>query len=132
MSNADDQAINKSKLLGLPRPLAGAVIGVLGYLVILLPLKLLETNFVALSFLSLDVELLGRMTVGALSAFADFAMPETLSSIVSVIISAIPPAILGWLIGSYRRSIRITGIILLVIYLLLTLAIGTVLILMAI
>ena len=123
---------SRDTILGLPRPLLGALIGILLFLLLVIPLKLLEHRFILLSFVLLDLELLGRLTISALSAFADIELPETVSRVLSTLLSAIPPAVLGFLIGSTRRSIRVTGIVLLAIYLCIILALGTLLTLMAI
>lgn len=72
------------------------------------------------------------MTIGALSTFAGIDLPENVSNIVSTLISIIPPAILGWLIGSNKKSLRVAGIVLLLIYLCIILGIGSLLTLMAI
>jgi len=118
--------------LGLPRPLVGALIGILVFLLIFAALKLLQGNSIILFFLALDLEMFGRLIVSALGTFAKIELPENVSNILSILISVIPPGILGWMIGSNRRSMRIAGIISLVIYLLLTLIVGTLLIFMAI
>ena len=120
------------KIFGLASPLAGALLGILVFLLILLPIKLLQANSLILSFIRLDLELLGRMTISALSGFAGFDLSENISGILSVVISAIPPGILGWLIGSYMKLIRVAGIVLSVMYLCLILAVGTLLTSMAI
>jgi len=116
------------KILGMPRPLAGALIGILLFLLIMLPLKLWGNNSLFLLFLQLDMDLLGRIVI----ALTNLDLPEKIAEILSVVISAIPPGILGWLIGSTKRSTRITGMVLAAIYLCILLVVGTLLTLMAI
>ena len=98
-SPADHQK-TKSTLFGLPRPIAGALIGVLILLFILLPLKFLDYNSLLLYRLALDLELLGRMTVLLLGMFGKIDLPEGFWNIVSITISSIPAGIAGWMIGS--------------------------------
>jgi hypothetical protein len=115
------------KLFGIPRPLAGALIGIAVYLVVLLPLKFLDYNSLLLYMLALDLELLGRMTILILGTAARIDMPAILSNLVSITISAIPAWIAGWQIGSENRSTRTKGIVFLALYLLFILAFGTLL-----
>ncbi len=111
----------ESKLFGLPRPLAGALIGVLIFLVILLPLKYLDYNSLLLYMLALDLELLGRMTILMLGTAVKINLPQNLSNFLSVTISAIPAGMLGMLIATSRTR----GVVLAVLYLLTILACGT-------
>ena len=106
-----------SKLFGLPRPLAGALIGVLIFLIILLPLKFLDYNSLLLYILALDLELPGRMTVLLLGMFGKIDLPESFWNFVSITISVIPAGIAGWLISSLKKSTRITGIVFSLLYL---------------
>lgn len=122
MNNAPE-----SKIFGLPRPLAGALIGVLIFLLILLPLKFLPYNSSSLYFIALDMEVLGRMTILALGTIARINMPASLSNLVSITVSAIPAWIAGWQIGSINKSTRMRGIVFLVSYLLFIVAFGALL-----
>lgn len=106
-----------SKLFGLPRPLAGALIGSLIFLLILLPLKFLNYESTLLYLLALNLELLGRMTILTLSMLAKIDMPEIVANIMSITISTIPAWIAGWQIGSKDKATRRVGFIFLVVYL---------------
>ena len=118
-------------MFGLPRPLAGALIGIAGFLLATLPLKILFRNSLAVYFILFDLELPGRLTISALSSYANIDLPQLATGIATTGISLIPPGILGWLLGSGRRSTHTIGTVLGAIYLCGILAIGSVLILMA-
>ena len=130
-SRADHQKA-KSTLFGLPRPLAGALIGVLILLFILLPLKFLDYNSLLLYRLALDLELLGRMAVLLLGMFGKIDLPESFWNILSITISAIPAGIAGWLISSLKKSTRTAGIVFSLMYLCFILAFGSLLTLLGI
>ena len=115
------------KLLGLPRSLAGTLIGILIFLLILLPLKFLEYDSLLLYMLALDLELLGRMTILILGMTAGFDLPEDFLNALSITISAIPAGIAGWLISSLKKSTRTTGIVFSLLYLCFILAFGSLL-----
>lgn len=106
------------KLLGIPRPLAGALIGVLVFLLILLPLKYLDYNSIFLYKLALNLELFGRLTVLMLGTASRINLPAGAINFVSVVVSAIPAGIAGWQIGSRNPSSRMKGIVFLAGYLL--------------
>ena len=122
MNNAPE-----SKIFGLPRPLAGALIGILIFLVILLPLKFWDYSSLLLYRLALNLELLGRLTIITLGTSAKIDMPTSLSNLVSITVSAIPAWIAGWQIGSINKSTRMRGIVFLVSYLLFIVAFGALL-----
>lgn len=122
----------KSKLFGLPRPLAGALIGILIFLLILLPLKFLDYNSPFLFMLALDLELPGRMTILILGMTAGIDLPESFLKALSIAISAIPAGIAGRLIGSLKKSTRITGIVFSFLYLCFILTFGSLLTLLGI
>lgn len=107
----------ETKSFGLPRPLAGALIGSLIFLLILLPLKFLNYESTLLYLLALNLELLGRMTILTLSMLAKIDMPELVANIASITISTIPAWIAGWQIGSKDKATRRVGFIFLVVYL---------------
>jgi len=132
MKNFGQEQGYESKLFGAPRPLAGAIIGVLIFLLILIPLKILQYATFMLFFLTFSLELPGRLVISALNTFAKTNPPESIGNILRVTISAIPPGILGWLIGSDKKSTRTAGIVLVVIYLCFLLVVGTFLALKAI
>jgi hypothetical protein len=126
--------ISETKVLGVPQPLAGALIGALLLLLITLPIKFLPTDSKPLSLMLLSVmfELWGRLPLSALSNLVGVDLPEFLSNIMVLLLSTIPPALLGWMIGSNKQAIKVTGIVLLIIYLIVTVGLGSLLILMAI
>lgn len=130
-SNADDKKAT-SKLFGLPRPLAGALLGVLVFLLVLLPLKLLNYDSLLLYMLALDLELLGRMTVLILGMTAGVDLPESFWNALSITISAIPAGVAGWLISSLKKSTRTVGIGFSLMYLCFILAFGSLLTLLGI
>ena len=106
------------------RPLAGALIGVLIFLAILLPLKFLDYDSIFLYRLALYLELLGRLTVLIMGMSASIDLPGGAINLVSVAISSIPAWIAGWQIGSHNSSSRMKGIVFLAGYLLFIYAFG--------
>lgn len=115
------------KSFGLPRPLAGALIGVLIFLMILLPLKFLDYSSILLYKLALNLELFGRLSILMLGTASKIDLPAGAVDLVSIAVSAIPAGIAGWQIGSHNRSRRIMGIVFLVSYLLFIFAFGALL-----
>ena len=115
------------KLFGLPRPLAGTLIGVLIFLLILLPLKFLDYDSLLLYMLALDLELPGRMTILILGMTAGIDLPESFLNAVSITISSIPAGIAGRLISSLKTSTRMVGIVFSLLYLCFILAFGSLL-----
>lgn len=92
----------KPKLFGLLRPLAGALIGITVFLLLLLLLQVTESRLLAVALLWLGI--LARMI-------------DIPSGIVNIyVISSLPLAIIGSLITSNENVMRAIGIILLVIY----------------
>ena len=122
----------ETKLLNLPRPIAGALLGVLIFLLILLPLKFLDYNSLLLYMFALDLELPGRMTILILGMTAGFDLPKSFLDALSITISAIPAGIAGWLIGSLKKSTRTVGIVFSLMYLCFILAFGSLLTLLGI
>ena len=118
-----------SKLFGMPRPLAGGLIGAGIYLLVFLPLKFLDYNSLVLYFLALDLETLGRITTLILGLAAKIDMPQVFSEILSIAISTLPAGISGMLIASTRKATRRSGIVFALIYLLFILVFGTLMIL---
>ena len=127
-----EKPLQKAKLLGLPRSRVGALIGVLIFLLILLPLKFLDYNAPLLYMLALDLELLGRMTILMLGLTAGIDLPESFLNAVSITISAIPAGIAGGLISSFKKSTRMAGIFFSLMYLCFILAVGSLLTLIGI
>ena len=132
-SHAEGQ-VRGSKLLGMPRPLAGALIGVFLFLLIIAVPKLLPSGSITLilNILSYAFEVWGRLVIALISGLVEIDPPESLANAVAILISMLPTAFLGWLIGSTRKSTQRIGIVLLVVYLLLTVVVGSLLVLMAI
>jgi hypothetical protein len=122
----------ESRFLGLSRPVTGALVGILLFFLVTYSARLVVHRSLALMIISFAFEIWGRLPLSAMSAFAGIDLPETIAIILVPLISMIPPGVLGWIIGSRRRSTRMTGIVLLVIYLLLTIGPGSLLTLMAI
>ena len=122
----------KSKWLGLPRPFAGAFIGTLIFLLVLLPLKFLDYNSLLLYMFTLDLELPGRMTILLLGMFGKIDLPQSLWNILSIIISALPAGVAGGLISSFKKSTRTSGIVFVLLYLCFIVAFGSVLMLLGI
>ena len=112
---------------GLPRPLAGALICSLLFLLILLPLKYLDYSSLFLYVLAHDLELLGRLMTVILGMVAKFDVSKPVLDIFSITISTIPAWIAGWKLGSPNKSTRRAGIIFVVVYLLCILLLGTLL-----
>lgn len=106
------------QLFRLPRPLAGALIGALIFLVIFLPLKFLDYSSIFLYKLALNLELIGRLSILMLGTASKIDLPAGAVDLVSIAVSAIPAGIAGWQIGSHNRSRRIMGIVFLAGYLL--------------
>lgn len=123
------EKINPSepKIFSLSRPLAGALIGILIFLLILLPLKFLDYNSIFLYKLALNLELFGRLTVLMLGTASRINLPAGAIKLVSIAVSAIPAGIAGWQIGSRNPSTRMKGIVFLIGYLLFIFAFGALL-----
>lgn len=132
LASQGDYQKARSRLFGLPRPLAGTLIGVLIFLLIFLPLKFLDYNSPLLYMLALDLELLGRMTILILGMTAGIDLPQGFVNALSITISAIPAGIAGRLISSLKKSTRTTGIVFSLIYLCFILVFGSLLTLLGI
>ncbi len=117
----------ESKLLGIPRPFAGAFVGFLLLQFITLPVEIssvyayLPINLILIAF---GFEFPGRMAVSIFNGAVGFALSPMVGIITIKIISSIPSAFLGWMIASYQNSTRIVGIILLVIYIFISALLG--------
>ena len=118
--------------MNFPRSLVGALIGVLIFLLILLPLKFLDYNSLLLYMLALDLELPGRMIILILGMTAGIDLPKSFLDVLSITISAIPAGIAGGLIGSPKNSARTAGIVFALMYLCFILAFGSLLTLLGI
>jgi hypothetical protein len=130
MENNIEGQTHASKFLGLPRPLEGAFIGILLTLLIILPFEFLPSStnlphgLVVLGIIGFGFGFLGRMTVVMFNVFAGFAMSPVAGIITITVISSIPPAILGWMIASYKKTMRIVGIMVLLIYIIISAYLG--------
>ena len=117
-----DKTTNELKLFGLPRPIAGALIGIFLFLII-------EGIFWSTKLLTALLILLspGILTVWIMLPTIGWGTSITTKIIgFSVLfgISAIPPGILGSLIVSKENATRSKGILLSIIYLIVLLVIG--------
>ena len=132
--NGRMQNRSEEKYSGVPRPIMGALIGAVLFLLVTVPRDYLPSNPNSLSLyiLSLSFETWGRLPVGALSVFAGIDLPESSSRVIAFILSMIPPILVGWMLGSDKRATKIAGLISMVIYLVITVTLGTLLLLMAI
>jgi hypothetical protein len=108
--------ILKPKFLGIPRPLAGAVIGFFIFLIPSLFIFISRIYFTALfSAVLLGPGLLTYWIISlALGLSAD--THQIFLVLVAFGVSSIPPTIIGLLIGSYNNNWRVTGILLLLLY----------------
>jgi hypothetical protein len=79
----------KSKLFGLPRPLVGAIIGMLVFALVLFWAWMTETTFLFLMFVPIGI--------------------FGINYVVTYVTSVIPLAIVGFLFASAKRSYKILG-----------------------
>ena len=96
------EPITRPKFFGVLRPLAGALIGIAVFLLLLLLMQVTESILLAVALLWL----------GILAEMSD--IPSGMVNI--YIISSLPLAIIGSLVTSNENVTRVIGIILLVIY----------------
>jgi len=101
-----------SMLFGLPRPIAGALAGVLFFLFLVLIFSIWDTKAGLLQAALLAPGFLAMMF---------FHMDAPIGFL---LISSFPPALIGSLIVSTKKTIRIRGIILLVVYLIVSVPLG--------
>src|SRR5688572_22900949 len=117
------KATIKPKLMGLPRPIAGALIGIFIFLLITAIFRL--TNlFTAFIILISPGILTGWIIIPGTIAWSTSVITELINYSVLLGISSIPPGIFGSLIVSDEKKIRSEGMILLIIYLVFLLVIG--------
>jgi hypothetical protein len=124
-----EKTTTENKLFGISRPLAGALIGFGGYLLVLLPLKYLDYNSTALYFLSLGLETLGRIATLILGLAVKINMSKTASDVLSMTISALPAGFAGMQIASLHKATRRAGMVSVILYALFILVLGTLMIL---
>ena len=116
-----NKATNTQKLFGLPRPIAGMLIGILTFLFI-------ETIFRVL-FFYLFILLLSPGFIIQWTMFPALGWSDSISVMITYFvvifgISSIFPGILGWLMVSHKKETRVTGVILAIIYFIVLLVIG--------
>jgi hypothetical protein len=104
------------KLFGMPRPWAGAIIGILSFTVLLLLFRMKEpVYFSGLLYLgNLAVYLLGLANDAQPRLNAAHDVPTYL---IAYVVSCLPPAITGSLIASINQVKRAFGCLVLVAYL---------------
>lgn len=96
-----NQPVSKPKLLGLPRPLAGALIGILIFSLFLLLVRITESQY-----LLVIVLFPYYATIMFFSGFV-FSLSQSENMFFLFLISSIPPAILGSLIFSNKKAVAI-------------------------
>ena len=114
----------RNSLLGIPRPIAGAIIGFTIFMLVTSPyflLYLFPNSSVLLILSFFDAVLLAPGLL-ALFIFGSFlgslGFENSLFFVFVFGASSVPSIIIGYLIGSHERNWRQTGIIFLVLYVL--------------
>jgi hypothetical protein len=120
-SNA--KATIRPMLMGLPRPIAGAVIGIFIFLLVEIMFRLINLFTAFIVLLSPGV-LTGWILIPSTIALSTSVTAKLINYSVLFGISSIPPGILGSLIAADEKVIRSKGIILSLIYLVFLLIIG--------
>ncbi len=115
----------ENKIFGIPRPLAGGLIGILIFLLILLPLKYLDYNSTALYSFTQNLQALGRITILVIGLVAKSNLPRGFASLLSIAVSTLPAGIFGMQIASSSKSTRRNGLIYAAVYLVFIMACGT-------
>lgn len=121
-SLTSSETANETKLFGLPRPIAGTLIGIGLFLLlaIILWLAKSEVGFVILFSLGFLIRsMMSPWTNTATIPLVQNVVPAAI--IISVSIT--PPALLGLFMASKRK--RTLGIIMLILYLIISMAIGS-------
>jgi len=114
---------NTPKLFGLPRTIAGVLIGIITFLLIEVIFRV--TNlFTAFIILISPGVIVGWLIIPRAFAWGGSTIAMLINYSVHFGISSIPPAILSALIISNKKETRLQGIILLIIYLIILLIIG--------
>ena len=106
------ESTSASMLFGLPRPITGTLAGVICFLVLVLIFNVWDTE---------DGLLQAALLAPGFWAVMFFRID---APIAFYLISSFPPAIIGSLIASSTKALRIRGIILLVIYLIVSVPLG--------
>lgn len=123
-----DKKLEKHPFPRISRPLVAACISVLLYIVIIAPVKFQSYNLkpIFLGMISPGFEVIGIFVLMLLLGLG-VALPIAAGYIVISLASCIPPAIIGWLLGSYKDSKRFIGFILLLLYVIFSSLIGLIL-----
>jgi hypothetical protein len=117
------KATIKPKWMSLPRPIAGALIGIFIFLLITAIFRL--TNlFTAFIVLISPGILTGSIIIPGTIAWDTSVIAKLINYAILLGISSIPPGIYCSLIASDKKKIRSKGMILLIIYLVFLLVIG--------
>ena len=121
-SQESNERTPEPKLFGLPRTLAGALIGILFFTIILFLLKVASESPAYLALLFPGILAIDRL---GLSSNAS----KVLTDSTAFIVSCLPSAVLGSLIISRKKINRNVGLGFLTIYLLFSLGYGLLLVL---
>ena len=123
----------KLKVFKNMRPISGAAIGIFLFLLITLPAKFISINSapVGLLMITICLESWGRLIVSKVSILTSTNIPVIAFYIATSFISILPVAIIGFMIGSNKKSTNIKGIISLIIYFCMTLLGGLLVIYLA-
>jgi len=113
----------KPKLMGLPRPIAGAIIGMFVFLLTVVIFRLTDLFTVLIILISPGI-LTAWMIIPGTIAWSSTVAAKLINYSIILGGSSIPPGICSSLIASEKREIRSKGIILLIMYLALLLVIG--------
>lgn len=121
LSNTNDtETIIDPKLFGLPRPLVGAVIGVLVFLVLSSIAQGIEADLASAALLSPGYLTILILSVTGLGAFVLILGGNA----ILFSVSSIPPAIIGSLVISKKKETRRNGFILLGMYFIISMLAG--------
>jgi hypothetical protein len=119
-SNA--KAAIRPMLMGLPRPIAGALIGIFSFLIIVGIFW--STKLITAFLILLSPGILTAWIILPTIAWSTSITAKIINYSVLFGISAIPPGILGSLIISKENATRLKGILLSMIYLIVLLVMG--------
>jgi uncharacterized membrane protein YoaK (UPF0700 family) len=114
---------NELKLLGLPRPTAGVLIGI--GLFLLLVIIFWITKFTVGFIILISPGLFTRFMMSPWFEIINIPLVQNIAPISTIlVISTLPPAVLGLLLASKDKAERKSGIILLVLYLIILMILG--------
>ncbi len=105
--------------LGLPKQFATAVISTLLSLLFLIPVEFMPINRMpdVLMMIGWSLQGWGVLILYKISALSHSVIPDSIFHVAVIAISILPISIIGFMIGSNKRSTIIKGIITLMIYL---------------